>query len=149
MVVASPRLGVASLASLAVLLAACSDAAGPGASIDVTVSLVTLLGPTLSVGADSAPRIACSVDVRATATGTGRATWGDATLRLFAGKNRSTPVDTIVVPASTVQSAWGKPDIGPGESEQSRAQFGANLPFGGEIRYHYSPDGGGVRTAVV
>ena len=149
MVVASPRLGVASLASLAVLLAACSDAAGPGASIDVTVSLVTLQGPTLSVGPDSAPRIACSVDVRATAAGSGRATWGDATLRLFAGKNRSTPVDTIVVPASTVQSAWGKPDIGPGESEQSRAQFGANLPFGGEIRYHYSPDGGGVRTAVV
>src|SRR5256886_14274407 len=93
MVVASPRLGVASLASLAVLLAACSDAAGPGASIDVTVSLVTLQGPTFSVGADSAPRIACSADVRATATGTGRATWGDATLRLFAGKNRSTPVE--------------------------------------------------------
>src|SRR5207248_11022958 len=105
-------------------------------------------GPTLRVGPDSAARIACNVDVRATATGSGRATWGDATLRLFAGKDRSTPIDTFVVPAATVQSAWGKRDIGPGESEESGAQFAAGIPFGGEIRYRYSPSGSGTKTAV-
>jgi len=148
MVVANPRLGVAAIAGLSFLLVACGDTTGPGASVDVTVSLVSMDGPTLSVGPDSAPRIACSVDVRATATGSGRATWGDATLRLFVGKDRSTPIDTFVVPTATVQSAWGKPDIGPGESEQSVAQFAANIPFGGEIRYRYSPPGSGAKTAV-
>ncbi|HXL35387.1 MAG TPA: hypothetical protein VN953_10715 [Gemmatimonadales bacterium] len=148
MVVASARLRAATLACLAFVLTACSDTSGPGASIDVIVSLVSMDGPTLSVGPDSAPRIACNVDVRATATGSGRATWGDATLRLFAGKDRSTPIDTFVVPAATVQSAWGKPDIGPGESEESGAQFAAEIPFGGEIRYRYSPSGSGTKTAV-
>jgi len=148
MVVARPRLRAATLACLAFVLTACSDTTGPGASIDVTVSLVSMDGPTLSVGPDSAPRIACNVDVRATATGSGRATWGDATLRLFAGKDRSTPIDTFVVPAATVQSAWGKRDIGPGESEESGAQFAAGIPFGGEIRYRYSPSGSGTKTAV-
>src|SRR2546421_5132594 len=148
MVVTSSRLGVATIVGLSFLLVGCGDTTGPGTPIDVTVSLLSRDGPNLSVGPDSAPRIACSVDVRATATGSGRATWGDATLRLFAGKDRSTPIDTFVVPTARVQSAWGKPDIGPGESEESGAQFAANIPFGGEIRYRYSPSGSGTKTAV-
>jgi hypothetical protein len=136
--------------ALGLALAACSgDATGPVASVDVTVQILSLSGPTFSIGPDSGPRIACAVDVRASATGSGTATWLSATLRFYAGKDRSHPVDSTVVPAATVRAGWGSAGIRVGQSQESGVQVNASVPFGAEIVFHYQDPGSGVKATSV
>jgi hypothetical protein len=129
--------------------AACGDSTGPESNVTVTVSLTQLNGPSvLDLGAGE-QRVECELDLRASASGAARATWRDATVMFYAGKDRRTPIDSAVVPATDIQDAWGSPDIGPGETQQSAWRFSAGIPFGIAFVYRYQPEGGGVRSTRV
>src|SRR6266550_73724 len=137
----------AALAALAVGITACGDSTGPRGSIDVTVSIVAQDEPVLSVGADSFPTIRCVIHARATASGPGKATWLDATLRFYVGTDRSHAIDSISVPGEVVQQAWGKPDIRSGETPEAGLALSANIPFAAGLLFHYRPEpGGGTKT---
>ncbi len=139
-------------AGLVVAVSACGDSTGPAAasSIDVLVTVTQVLGPNFSTDADSAPKIDCGLDVQAVARGSGKATWQDATVRFYAGQDRSHTVDSASVTASDVQSSWGDAEISAGQTRTSTWTFTAGLPFGVAIEYRYRPAGTGpVKSSTV
>jgi len=136
------------------LTVACHDSTGPapGSDVNVAVALMKLTGPSFATGPapDYAPALACSVELQATATGLGFVTWREATFFLYAGKDRSAPVDSVVFPASDMQKAWGNPQIGGGQTQQSRWQVTVTVPWAGTLAYRYGPvSGGATKTASV
>ena len=140
------------LGGVVVLAAAgCSDSTSPESDVTVTVSVTQLNGPSvLDLGAGE-QRVECELDLRASASGAARATWGDATVLFYFGKDRRSPIDSTVLQATDIQNAWGSPDIGPGETQQSAWRFSAAIPFGAAFVYRYQPEaeGGGVRSTRV
>ena len=141
-------------------LVACShDGTGPGAAanVDVAVSVVTLSGPVFvtspipnSPTPDSEPAIQCGVALRATATGAGTAKWLDANFLLYAGKDRSKPVDSVAFSAAQIQQSWGGAEIVGGQTRDATWRVTVVVPWALTIAYHYEPAGGGsVKTATV
>ena len=128
---------------------ACSDATGPGASLTVTVSVDQVYGPFTGTVQDSIPTLGCKADVRAIAHGTGKATWLDASVRWFGGIGKATLIDSAVVSAANIESAWGKPWIAVGDSERSTWTLSAGMPFKSVIQYHYQSAEGAQGTAEV
>ncbi len=138
------------LGEVAVLsLAACSDSTAPSPDVIVTVNVAQLTGPTVSDVSPGQQLVECDVALSASARGTARATWSDATLFFYAGTNRAKVVDSTSIPASQIQTAWGAADIGPGESEQSGWRISAAVPFGAALVYRYHSPAGNVQATRV
>jgi hypothetical protein len=136
------------------LTVACHDSTGPapGSDVNVAVALMKLTGPSFATGPapDNLPALSCDADLQAANTGSGGATWREATFFLYAGKDRSTPVDSVVFPAADMQNAWGSPQIGGGQTQQSRWHVTVTVPWAATFAYHYaSSSGGAVKTASV
>lgn len=142
-------LSTLSLAVLALGGTACGDGTGPGHSLDIAVTVSQLHAPVIGTTTDSLPTISCVVDLHAVASGTGTASWVGATVRWYAGTDRSSPIDSGVVAAAEVQAAWGKPGISAGETQQSTWTLTAGAPFTASMEYRYRPAGGDARTATV
>ena len=143
-----------------VLVATCShDSTGPVAptSIDVEVGVTTLSGPVYvseptpnGAPGDSQPAIQCGAQLRATVSGTGSAKWLDAIFRVYAGKDRSNPVDSVAFPAAQIQAAWSGAVITAGEEQNSLWRLTVSVPFAVTIAFHYeAASGGSVETALV
>jgi hypothetical protein len=113
----------------------------------VNVTVDQLHGPVVRTVPDSGPSLVCSADVRAVATGTGQASWSDATIRLFGGIDGSVFFDSAVVSSQEVRSAWGKPEIAAGESQTARWSVFATIPFKAVVQHHYRIEQGGQGTA--
>jgi len=137
--------------ALALAAAACRDSTNPGAdggprpTVDVTVAVSQMHGPSLSTDPDGTVRIQCTVNLQAVATGSGSASWEDATFRWYAGKDRSVALDSEVVAASKVHSSWGRPEIGAGQTQRSGGwSLSAVVPFALRIEYRYRAPGAGA-----
>lgn len=133
---------------------ACHDSTGPapGSDVRVSVALTKLTGPSFVTGPapDDLPAMACDAELQAANTGRDTATWRDATFFLYAGKDRSAPVDSAVFPAADVQKVWGSPGIGGGQTQQSAWRVTVTIPWATTMAYHYaSSSGGAVKTASV
>jgi hypothetical protein len=124
----------------------CRDGTGPDAAVTVTITASEASPPTISFDADSQPIIECAIDLQATATGS--ATWLDATLKFYLGLDRTEPVDSAVVAAGDVQSAWGSAGIDSGETQLTGLQVRAGIPFAITMDFRYRSVGR-VRTAPV
>lgn len=135
------------VATLAGAGVACGDATGPGSPVVVAVHVEQFRGPSLRYTPDSEPTIGCGADVRATATGSGTATWLRATVDFFGDKGGKRLLGTATFPDSDVQSAWGQPDIAAGESQRSRISAAASEPFHAVVHYSYRPGSGPIQSA--
>lgn len=94
------------------------------------------------------PTITCDVAFVSTATGSGYGTWTGITFRLFAGANRSVPVDSIVLGPGDVASSMGQSTISSTLSPQvSPWRFFAGGPFEVESEFRYTVAGGGAASA--
>lgn len=140
---------VAAVTILLLGLLGCSDGTGPDTGFTVTVTTSQDSPAAVFVGDDGLPVIECTVGFQATATGTGRATWLDAVLKFYVGRDRSTPVDSAVFAAADVQAAWGHTEIGSGETQFTGLDIRGGIPFTVTLDFRYRPTGGGVRTARV
>jgi hypothetical protein len=127
----------------------CRDGTGPDSGVTVTVTASEATPPVVSVGADSQPIIECTVDLVATATGAGTARWLDATLKIYLGRDRRSPVDSAVFAAADVQNAWGSAGIDSGETQVTGLAVRAGIPFAITMEFRYRSGAGRVRTAPV
>lgn len=130
-------------------LLGCNDGTGPDTGLTVTVTTSQDSPAAVFVGDDGLPVIECTVGFQATATGTGRATWLDAVLKFYIGRDQTTPVDSAVFPAADVQAAWGHTEIGSGERQIAGLDIRAGIPFTITLDFRYRPSGGAVRAARV
>lgn len=134
------------LLAAAAMTAACGDAAGPTNKVDVSVGVDFITGPNLNQAPQDGNRVACDVNMHAVATGTGKAKWGRATFKWYAGKDRSTPMDSADAPAVDVRRAWRDSTIASGGRQETVWTVWADVPFSGAIDFHYDA-GQGDRTA--
>ncbi len=144
-------LGIASLASLL----SCNDSTGPGgggSGAGVVEVRVTSTGrPIVGVDQQSGgPSIRCDVNLEASARGSGRIDWKDATFRWYVGASGTEEFDAVTVPATTVAISWGANTIAPGERKTAAWSFGASIPFNATVEYGYlTEDGTDTTTAPV
>jgi hypothetical protein len=135
--------------AVALALSACNDTAGPEPAVTITLNLTQLNGPDVFETAPGEFTIECVPELSASATGLGRATWLDATLLFYAGPDRETALDSVVLQSDDIQGSWGHADIGPGETQQSTWRLSASIPFGATFVYRYRQASGAVDTAQV
>ncbi len=99
--------------------------------------------PTIATDGRGLPTVACHISLEATTTGSGQAAWGGAVAYFFAINNRSTPIDSVTVPDTTVQSSWGSRTIAT-SPEESGWSVSAGIPFAVTFKYRYRVVGGGA-----
>jgi len=122
----------------------------PAGGLNVSIHVTSVVGPRLEIDNDGLATATCDLHLRAVASGDGIATWGNATIYWFIGKDRSTPVDSAPIPASIVQSAWGGANIAADTARNALWRITAGIPFGAAIDYQYRPAGQSqARTASV
>lgn len=144
------RARIAAAVAAGLALSSCGDdSTGPSLSTVVTVEVSALQGPTFSTDGEGFPLIACVVNLRAIATGPGRAAWQSAVFRWYLGPNRSTPVDSSVVPASQVHDSWGASDIATGTAQDALWSVTAGIPFSVTIEFRYQASDGSSKNTTV
>jgi hypothetical protein len=135
--------------ALLLLAAACGDSTGVD-EVSVTIDLIQVEGPVMTDLPDGGAEIACAVDLRAQAVGTGTAAWLGGTLRYYAGVTGQAPIDSVTLPAADVHAAWGAPDIAGDSSQLSGWTFVAPFPFAVEFELAYRSEGSqATRSATV
>lgn len=142
--------GVLGILSLASLLS-CNDSTGPGgggSGAGVVEVRVTSTGQPI-IGVDQqtgGPSIRCDVDLEASARGSGRIDWKDATFRWYVGASGTQEFDAVTVPATTVAVSWGANTIAPGERKTASWSFGASIPFNATVEFGYLTENGNDST---
>lgn len=151
----SLRGALAPAAATAVAIAvACSEVtaptAAPVAHVSVAVHVERVDPPVVTRDTAGHVRVSCNVALTAVGTGTGEAKWGEAVFRWYAGKDRTTAVDSTVMIFFEVTSSWGDSAIAAGETQHSGWRLTASMPFDLSIEYRYRPGPAGeVDTASV
>lgn len=103
----------------------------------LSVSVAAASPPTWFVdAADGTPKLNCAFRLKAWATGTGTARWGDAVMRFYFGRNRVVPSDSQAFSPEQVQQAWGS-TISVSDTPQSSWTAWGTAPFDVEIEFHY------------
>lgn len=122
-----------------IVLLSCSEptAPEPDPRTVVSVSVPFRSGPTWTHLDDSTTTVTCSAQLRATATGTGHARWGDYELRLFALEDRSAPVDVFNGSNSQAALAWGLDTIAPGETLETQLELTIGVPYALDVVFRY------------
>lgn len=138
-----------SIAGLALTGVGCGDATAPPPPLSVEISVEHLGTPVIQTTEESVPTMACDVEFRASASGSGSAEWLGAKALWYAGTDRSTPLDSSEVPTSEVRTAWQKTGIDAGETQFSVWTFTYGAPFTASVEYRYKPAGGDEKTAAV
>src|SRR5688572_6018920 len=134
--------------------AACGgESTAPPPTAKLAIEIVNVRGPSVLLSGTSDAHVRCDVKFRATASGSGSATFRDATFMFFAGVHRDTPVDVLEFSAQEVQEAWAGGVLEAGKTMESVWWFQLGAPFvlTGEFRYAQSPRGpvAGVPVRVV
>jgi hypothetical protein len=124
---------------LAAAVGACHDANAPEAPpAIVAIDVASLRGPTYSEDTAHRPTVLCGVDLRAIATGSGTASWRDATLRFYIGPNHQTLLDTAVYKTADIAPSWSEDGrIAAGDTEITHWDIYAGIPFHVTFEYHY------------
>jgi hypothetical protein len=137
------------LAGALALVAACGDGTAPRETV-VTVSLVSLTGPTVTTDANGAQTISCEVELSAVGAGEGVAAWLDATSRVWRLGDPSAREETTQIGADIVRQVWGSEEVFAGETQTSRWIATDASPFSAtlEFRYRASPGGRVLNSAV-
>ena len=130
------------------LVAACGESTGPKANVDVTVGVSNIIGPNINVAPQNGNRVACDVGLFAKAVGNGKAKWGTATFRWFAGKDRSVAFDSSTTSVAVVRSAWGDSTVDAGDRLVTNWTVWASIPFSAAIDFHYRVGGGAEKIAT-
>ena len=124
-------------AALALPLSTCGDPTGPKNVLDIT--LATMPGASTDLSPDGEnPMVVCTVPLRATAKGPGRALWLSSTIRWYAGPDRSSPVDSATFPAEVMASAFGFEDMVGGQEQELQVRVSFPLPFEWELEARYN-----------
>src|SRR3712207_5485851 len=121
-----------------VVLSACRDGTAPDPGVDVAIGVSRFTGPTVTETVDG-PLVNCDVELRASATGKGSATWLDATFRIYLLADLTTPVDSSVVDAGEIRQAWGADEIATGETVESLWGIASPIPLAAELEFRYQP----------
>lgn len=141
------RLLLPSLLASASLLAACGDdPTSPLGESTVTVVVDRVSPPATSVDPDGFPTIACVVDISASSVGNVAPAWQDAVFYWYAGRDRSTPVDSSIVEAHTITESWDTP-LSARSTAHSQWTFTAYAPFAVEMSFRYRADASPVKSA--
>jgi hypothetical protein len=137
------------IAILSLTVAGCRDGTAPDNRLTVAVTVAGLEGPFVTTVSDSEITVECGVHLRAVATGSGRATWLDATFEFFVGRSRLTPVDSVLITESDIRSSWGAAEIAAGQAQESGWTVQAAIPFAAAIEYRYQLETGRRGTTRV
>ena len=134
------------LAVLGALTASCRDATGPGFRVSVTLS--SFQGPMYSANSAGRQLLTCDVGLQAHPTGSGWASWSDATFAFFAPDDSTTPLATQALAAGTVRYSWGSDSISKAP-ESAHWRLTATVPFTLKATFRYQvAHGAGDSTAV-
>ena len=128
---------------------ACGEATAPAEPLHVAIRMDRAPAPQVTNEPSGGQTISCEVALIANATGSGSATWEDATARFSFGNEQALPGDSIVVPPDHARQIWGGEWISPGTPRTSDIVLSANVPFSATIAFHYRPNVGAMRTASV
>jgi len=144
---ANPR-AIAAI-GLVVAAAACShDATGTKDALIVSVQPNGLPTATI-VDAPNGPRIDCGFTLSAEARGHGTALWDATKVLLYAGPNRSAPIDSITPdkPSDALSGGLGTGYINAGQTQQGKWTLSYAAPFEATINLQYTVDGRPPATA--
>jgi hypothetical protein len=103
---------------------------------------------------DGGQSVACLFTFSLAATGDANAsaTWAGATLRFYAGADRTTPIDSLTLSAAEMAEEFKAPGIRSGERRAAALGLVGSIPFGmdGEFRYKVQgSDAAGAARAYV
>ena len=135
------RLGAVLLVLAVGVLSGCGDSTGLGPT-RVEVTILSVTGPDVVQQSPSEFTVSCSVVFDAMNRGGGRATWVDSWVLVYAGPDRSVPVDTVEIPAAIMEQAWGGATLEPSDRLISGWTFSANVPFAATFVFRYRPQAG-------
>lgn len=121
------------------LVLGCSESTGPkvGPRVTVTMHVIDLSGPEYLTTPGGEQLARCVARIQAQASGQGEVQWTGYTLRLFAGPDRTVPVDTALGGLSDAMAAWGWSTIPAGGTADASIEYALNLPFSLEIEFRY------------
>ena len=139
-----------SIALVPLALAGCSDALAPAPVLDVALRISDRQGPFPTTNPGSAQGMLCDVTFEAQGFGRqARATWLDASVLFYAGRNAGVPYDSVLVSANDVRATFSADTIGVGQVEHTRWLFSVPemIGIGMNFRYQVLP-GGDVKTAT-
>jgi len=120
------------------VLSGCGDSTGPNTGLTVGLALTSLDGPFVNTDNQGGVQVLCDLHLTASTTETGSASWMDGKLRFYEGKDRKTPVDSLILSPGDVATSWGDHTIGDGRQQQSEWSVWSVFPFAGEIEFRYS-----------
>ena len=138
----SLRLGWSALllaAGLVLLAGGCRDASAPETRAEVILGVVNVEGPTFESAGPRRVSLSCNVLLRATARGSGAATWQGGTLLFYAGRDRSEPLDTLPISAEDAAAIWQSSELEPGMTLFGRFILTSSVPFAVTAVFEYRP----------
>lgn len=124
---------------LAFASTACGDSSTPPVAepFDLRLAIQQVYPPQTFLLMDG-PAIECGVDITATATGSGEASWEGATFYWFAGPERIEPIDSMRVSGTSVRASWKTPTIvGNAGASEAAWDFSGRAPFEAELHFRY------------
>ncbi|HEY2851462.1 MAG TPA: hypothetical protein VGJ18_01360 [Gemmatimonadaceae bacterium] len=133
---------------LAVAAAGCGSDSPTGTRGALSVTLRADGPDTTFIGDEpnEGPRIQCSFDITAQATGLGSAQWVGAKTLWYIGPDRSVPVDSTTNNASELQAEFGAQGISSGETQHARWTLYASAPFEATLEFMYAIAGGATSS---
>jgi hypothetical protein len=131
---------------LALAGTACSDSTAPAPPVSVDVSVVKVYPPVLAETEEGFPTIACDVELHAKVAGDVGVTWTDATVRWYAGIERSMPLDSTTLSAAQVRASWGADGISAGQTLRARWTLTAGAPFSASVDFHFKSASGDANS---
>ena len=135
--------------SVAASLLACGNATAPRDPFSVAIIVDEASAARVETDPSGAQLITCNLNLSAHATGSGTATWEDATARFFFGPDRTSRIQSIFVPRDDARQLWGDEAITARAAQRTAVQLSGNGPFSTDIEFRYRVNGGDVKSATV
>ena len=126
-------------ASLVLLAGGCRDASAPETHAEVTLGVVNVEGPKIEHAGSRRVTVSCNVLLRATARGSGAATWDGGTLVFYAGRDRSEPLETLSISAEDAAAFWQDSELEPGMTLFGQFSLTSSVPFAMTVAFEYRP----------
>ena len=134
---------------VAASLLACGDATAPQEAFSVAIIVDEASGARVETDPSGGQLITCDLNLSAHATGSGTATWEDATALFYFGSDRTSRIQSIFVPRDDARQLWGDEAISARAAQRTAVQVSGNGPFSTAIEFRYRVNGGDVKSASV